>query len=355
MNSDFEIRRAEAADQQKIVRLMSNIYSGDMQARYEWMYRSNPHGSALTWLAIERETGEAVGCTSIFPRRVVVGGRNRSGGIGGDCFIEPRVRRRGLATALHAASFAEMRERGIDFMYGPPTPNNLGALVKAGSHLVTGYRRWVRPLTGLAAYRGAFARVPSRFEASLARLPMIVLDRFTKTGVTGFTIEPVEMFGSEFDEMFARACDSHKVICSRDHHYLAWRYFGPHVRRQIPLAIRSRNRLEGFAALEIHGDAAIVADLFSANDAKVIDAALQLVMDYTSRAGCSSLEISICQGSATARRLRRHGFIGRDERGFQVAVSSGDDQVDVLLDSSSWHFTEADQDMETSAARPACP
>lgn len=355
MTNDFEIRRAEAADQQKIVRLMSNIYSGDMQARYEWMYRANPHGSALTWLALERETGEAVGCTSIFPRRVIIAGRNRPGGIGGDCFIEPRLRRRGLATALHTASFAEMREGGIDFMYGPPTPNNLGALVKAGSHVVTAYRRWVRPLSGLAAYRAAFARVPSRLEKSIARLPIMVLDRLTRTDATGFTIEPVEMFGSEFDEMFARSRDSHKVICSRDRHYLAWRYFGPHMRRQVPLAIRSRNGLEGFAALEIDGDAAIVADLFSANDAKVIDAALQLLMDYASRAGCSSLEISLCQGSATARRLRRHGFIGRDERGFQVAASSKDDQLEVLLGSSSWHFTEADQDMETTAARPACP
>src|SRR5215216_4470836 len=164
---DFDIRLADANDGEEVIRLMGKIYSGDMTARYDWMYRSNPHGQALTWLAIERATGEAVGCTSIFPRKVYVEGRERTGGIGGDCFIEPRVRRRGLATRLHAASFHEMRAGGVDFMYGPPTPNNLGALVKAGSKVVTNYRRWVRPLTGLAAYRAAFARVPTRFEASL--------------------------------------------------------------------------------------------------------------------------------------------------------------------------------------------
>lgn len=354
MSNDFVIRRAEDGDQDQVVRLMSNIYSGDMQARYEWMYRSNPHGCALTWLAVERETGDAVGCTSIFPRRVMVDGRARRGGIGGDCFIEPRVRRRGIATALHAASFAEMRATGIDFMYGPPTPKNLGALVKAGSQVVTGYRRWVRPLTGFAAYRAAFSRVPSRLEVSLTRFPMMVLDRLTKTDAKGFSIEPVESFTNEFDEMFARACDSHRVLCSRDHHYMAWRYFGAPAGRLIPLAIRSEHRLEGFAALEIEDEVAVIADLFGVNDPKIVDTALQLVMDYASAAGCSSLEISLCQGSATARRLRRHGFIGRDERGFQVAVSSSDNQLGVLLGPSSWHFTEADQDMETTVPRPYC-
>jgi hypothetical protein len=276
------------------------------------------------------------------------------GSIGGDCFIEPRVRRRGLATALHAASFADMRACGIDFMYGPPTPNNLGALVKAGSHVVTGYRRWVRPLTGFAAYRAAFARVPSRFEVSLARLPMMVLDRLTKTDATGFAIEPVECFGSEFDCLLEQAQATHPIVCARDRHYLAWRYFGPPTRRQVPLAVRSTGCLVGFIALEIAGESAVVADLFTANDARVIDAALQLVMDYASAANCSSLEISLAQGSAIARRLRRHGFIGRDERGFQVALSNDDEQIDVLLGASSWHFTEADQDMETAVARPAC-
>ena len=354
MTNEFEIRRADKSEHESVIHLMGKIYPGDMTARYEWMYRTNPHGQALTWVAIERASGEAVGCTSIFPRKVFVAGRERTGGIGGDCFIEPRVRRRGLATALHVASFREMGEGGVDFMYGPPTPNNLGALVKAGSHIVTNYRRWVRPLTGLAAYRAAFARVPTRLEASLARLPIMVLDRLTKTDARGFTLEPVESFSEEFDEMFERARATHQVICARDHHYLAWRYFGPSIQQQIPLAVRREGSLVGFVSLEIAGDAAFVADMFSANDVKVIDAALQLVVDYATAAGCSSLEISLAQGSLTARRLRRHGFIGRDERGFQVAVSDDEAQTGALLNASAWHFMEADQDMESALGRLAC-
>jgi GNAT superfamily N-acetyltransferase len=342
--SEFEIREATEDDREHVIRLMRNVYAGDVAARYDWLYRDNPHGRALTWLAIESASGEAVGCTSIFPRRVMVGGRGRLGSIGGDCYIEPRVRRRGLATKLHVASFAGMREAGIEFMYGPPTPNNLGALVKAGSHLVTSYRRWVRPLTSHGAYQAAFARVPTKFEARLAGLPIMVLDRLTKSDARGFTLSEVFEFGDEFDELFAAASQTHPVACIRDRGYLAWRYRSGN---QKALAVRRDGELVGFITLEKSGHEAAIMDIFSSNDARLMDALLRLVIEYATAWGCARLELYMTEGCAMARRLLRHGFIARDERGFQVAVTDDDAQAATLLASNSWHLTEADQDLET--------
>jgi len=342
--SEFEIREATADDRGHIIRLMANVYAGDVAARYDWLYRDNPHGRALTWLAIERDSNEAVGCTSIFPRRVRVSGRERLGSIGGDCYIEPRVRRRGLATQLHVASFTGMRDAGIEFMYGPPTPNNLGALVKAGSHLVTSYRRWVRPLTSHGAYEAAFSRMPTKFEARLAGLPIRVLDQLTKGDARGFTVSEVFAFGAEFDALFAAAAPTHPVACVRDREYLAWRYRSG---RQTVLAVRRNDELVGFITLEKSGHEAAIMDIFSANDARLIDALLRLVIEYATGWGCARLELCMTEGCAVARRLLRNGFIARDERGFQVAVGGTDTQAATLLASSSWHLTEADQDLET--------
>lgn len=342
--SEFEIREATARDREHVIRLVSNVYPGDMAARYDWLYRDNPHGPALTWLAIESATGEAVGCTSIFPRRVMVAGRQRLGSIGGDCYIEPRVRRRGLATKLHVASFNGMREAGIEFMYGPPTPNNLGALVKAGSHLVTSYRRWVRPLTSHGAYQAAFSRVPSRFEAQLAGLPIRMFERLTRSDARGFTVSEVFEFTDEFDALFAAAAATHKVACMRDRSYLKWRYQSGN---QTVLAVRRAGELVGFFAIEKSGHEAAIMDIFSPNDARLIDALLRLMIEYATAWGCARLELSMTEGCAMARRLLRHGFIARDERGFQVAVSEKDAQASTLLASSAWHLTEADQDLET--------
>jgi len=348
---DFVIKAAGDEDRQAIIKLMSNTYTGDMEARFAWLYRANPHGRALTWLAIERASGEVVGCTSMFPRKVIVKGCERRGSIGGDCYIEPRARRRGLATALHLASFAEMRESGVEFMYGPPTLNNLGALIKAGSHDVTGYRRWVRPLSRRGAYRAACARAPTTLKARVVDWPLRIFDRVTRIDTTGYTLEPVHQFGAAFDGLLHRAAETHGVVCVRDAAYLNWRYRSSPHHRQTPMAVKRGNEVVGFVALEQVGERAAIADLFAENNAKQIDAILQLAIESATDAGCSSLEINVTEHGAIARRLHRHGFIGRDERRFQVAAASDDPQRRTLLDPAAWHFTENDQDMDTVFAQ----
>ncbi|HJQ69859.1 MAG TPA: GNAT family N-acetyltransferase [Blastocatellia bacterium] len=345
--SDFFIRQATGSDLDRVKRLIAKMSSGDVEARYKWLYESNPHGRALTWVAIDKETGETAGCTSVFPRRVMVERWRRAGSIGGDCFVEPRFRRKGLATALHRASFAAMREEGIDFMYGPPVVNNLAALLKAGSHAVTGYRRWVRPLTGSGAYRAAFSREPSKLEARLADLPVLLFDQLTRADAREFLLERVTEFGSEFDELFDRVAAKHKIACVRDSRYLAWRYLASPNQRQIPFAIKRGGELMGLLVLEVNGEKSAVVDLFTKPDPKLIDASLQLAMGYGMAAGCSSLELSLTEGSALSERLRASGFIRRDERGFQVAVSTADPQFELLTGEKSWLFMEADQDLDT--------
>jgi GNAT superfamily N-acetyltransferase len=350
--SEFHIRQARDEDRQRVIALVSKMWAEDIRARYDWLYVSNPHGQALTWVAIEPVTGDTVGCTSIFPRKVLVGGRKRMGSIGGDCYIEPRVRRRGLATLLHRTSLDGMRERGVDFMYGPPNVNNLGALVKAGSRLVTGFRRWVRPLTGRAVYRAAFGASPSKIEARIAGFPIMMLDRLTRADARGLALEQIAVFDTEFDLMFERASRTRPIAAVRDSAYLAWRYLAGPARRQAPFAVRRDGELVGFVALEVEGEQAAIIDLFTDNDPKLIDATLQLLVEKVAATGCSSLEISCTPESIIVPRLRRLGFIGRSERGFQVAVCEDDPQAETLLRADAWHFLAADQDMDSFFTAP---
>ena len=180
----------------------------------------------------------------------------------------------------------------------------------------------------------------------------MVLDRLTKSDSKGFTLEEACVFGNEFDAMFESSVASHAVVCSRDSKYLAWRYLEAPAHRQTPLAVRRNGQLVGFVAFERAGEFAAIADLYSAPDPKLIDAILQLVIEHAHAAGCSILETSGTQDSAFSRRLLRHGFIGREERGFQVAVQETDPHVDVLINARSWHFTEADQDMDRVFINP---
>jgi len=340
----FEIRRAEDDDRDGLLALIAKIYRGDSVARYEHLYRSNPHGAALTWLAIETATGEAVACTSLFPRRVHVGGRERPGSIGGDCYVEPRVRRQGLAVALHRASLAEMREGGVDFMYGPPVPNNLAALLKAGSTLVSEYRRWVRPLNGGVSILASFSG-RARLAARMIGVPLRLLDRVGRAAMRDYGMEEVGTFGAEFDQLFERVAPTHTIACMRDSRYLTWRYGAP--RRQIPLAVRRHGELVGLVVMEMDQERAALVDVFTSTDPASTDVALRLAMDYAAARGCFSIEVHATERSPVARRLARLGYICRGARGFQVAVAPLDPQMDVLTSADSWHLMEADKDLDT--------
>jgi hypothetical protein len=345
--NEYLLRRAVEADRESVIAIVSKMWGEDISERYQWLYLANPHGRALTWLAIEQATGEVVGCTSIFPRKVIVDGVERRGSIGGDCYIDPRARRRGLATALHRISLQEMREHQVDFMYGPPNPNNFAALIKAGSHSVTHFKRFVRPLQGSSVYRFAFDRTPSKLEARLAGLPIRLLDRVTKVDARGLLLEPINEFSEEFNVMFEQADTSKGIFLVRDSQYLSWHYLQGTMRKQVPFAIRLDGKLIGLTALEFADDHAAIVELFTVGDVKLMDATLQLLLSKAATMGCAILEISCTPNGLAASRLQRLGFMGRSERGFQVAVGEDDPQVKTLLNAENWNFLAADQDMDS--------
>jgi hypothetical protein len=147
-----------------------------------------------------------------------VDGSERVGSIGGDCYVEPRVRRRGVATALHRASFAELGEAGVEFMFGAPTEHNLLALIKAGSHLVTYVECWVFPLSSRALfrapslYRNGLTHQRARLGALLVDLPAMMIRRFAKPARQGIVLRRVAGFDSMFDVLFERVAASHRIV-----------------------------------------------------------------------------------------------------------------------------------------------
>ena len=87
-NDQYVVQPADINDRDRLIRLigmMENV--PDASARYDWLYASNPHGFAQSWIAVERETGRAVGCTSFFPRKVLIDGAQHSGSLGGDASL----------------------------------------------------------------------------------------------------------------------------------------------------------------------------------------------------------------------------------------------------------------------------
>ena len=103
----FAVRAATLADRPEIIAMIREMIPGiDADARWRWLYDSNPGGRALTWIAHD---GDAVaGCTSFFPFRLWLDGEEVRAALGGDGYVRPAWRRRGLGGLMHDASRRDM-------------------------------------------------------------------------------------------------------------------------------------------------------------------------------------------------------------------------------------------------------
>jgi hypothetical protein len=340
---EFVARRAERRDTARIIELMAARHPGSFALRHEWLYHSNPHGPAVTWLAVERATGRLAGCTSVFPRRLLVHGRRHRAALGGDCFVSPAFRRRGVATLLHRATAAGLAEEGIELMFGPPNPANYAALCKSGARPVGTFGSWTRPL----------APGPCRVPKLAARLGLAVLDRMTGRPQSGFHMDSITFDARGCDDFFERVGADYDVLGARDMRYVRWRYLESVADVQRPFVVRNMGRVVGFVVLEAARARLHIVDFLTFRDPATIDAALALVVAHGKRLGCEAVEINAKSESTLGARLPKRGFLPRAQRGFQVLGAAGATLPEIVLKPEAWHFLNGDEDLDQLVrARP---
>ena len=119
-SSRYEIRLAQDDDRDELLGLLTHV--SDHAGTLRLALSPKPSRRGVDMVVVEKSSGDAVACTSLFPRRVLVQGRERIGAIGGDTFVLPRARRQGLATIMHCHTRAEMANHGIDFNFSGRFP-----------------------------------------------------------------------------------------------------------------------------------------------------------------------------------------------------------------------------------------
>ncbi|MEO6574608.1 MAG: hypothetical protein ABIP89_12265, partial [Polyangiaceae bacterium] len=222
---DYAIRRIDHAkpeDRSLALGILREYFESipgrpNADKRYQWLYLNNPSGVARTYVACAKATGAAVGITSLFPRAVQVDGRRLTGAIGGDGYVTPAFRRRGIVTVLHRTAHAEMDD-GLSFMFGPPEPNNLRALLQSGATIVGGVRRFTRPFTARGIAR---RRIPPVLASALDSIMGARSSRL-KVEALGGGLDP------RVDEVWRATSLERRVardvVPIRDAAHYAWRF-----------------------------------------------------------------------------------------------------------------------------------
>ncbi len=322
----FEVREATATDRPDIEALIAEMIPGcDVRARWRWLYETGSGGPALTWLA-RAPNGELAGATSLFPFRMILDGDPIFGSLGGDGYVRPAFRRRGLGGLLHDACRRGMTAHRVACMYGAPGAMNVTPLKHGGSRELGHVARYVRPV-----------RVG----------PSLVGDLVARTAAPGSAAQLVPMAPTDprVDAVWTAARDSLRLAAVRDARFYQWRFAESPARRQIPYVIESRGGPIGACALEsLRGGADLqIVDVVTVPGAWH-DCLAAIVRHAAARTRARTVATKLFAIDARRRAMWRSGFVERDVKPFLCMIPSDGDRR--FVDPQRWFYTGADSDLD---------
>lgn len=319
----FVVREATAVDRPEIEALIAEMIPGcDVAARWRWLYETNPGGPAITWLAIA-PTGEVAGCTSFFPFRLWLDGTEVRAALGGDGYVRPAFRRRGLGGLLHDASRHAMPKHRIGCMYGAPGSMNLTPLKHGGSREVGHVVRWARPLR----LPGVLGGVASRFLRVCTRA----------------RLEPMQDLDDRVDRVWCEAKTEIQLGAIRDAAFYTWRFREAPAQRQPTYVIVDGDRVIGACALEQIEDAQRIVDLTATpGNWHACLAAIARFCAYGTKARIIDMKLFAVFGRK--RSMWRSGFTERDHKPFLCMIPKDGDRR--FVDPDRWFYTQADSDLD---------
>ena len=316
--------------------------------RYRWIYQNNPHGKALTWVAVEKHTQTIVGCTSIFPRKIWIHDRVELGSIGADTYVDPLWRRKGIAEALHRYSTKGMQEHGIRLEMGFPLSENLGAFRKAGAYLPGNFIS-ARQFISVKPFLGKV-----RLIKSVPHSMIKILDKIFLTMTVPGSLRPIdtEFFVSEFksfDESFESLNNEiipfFKICCLRDCSYLRWRFVDNPFRQYTLMKVERKEdgRLVGFVALEVSGDQIRISELFARPEDDILKALLIAIIRFGVVHSLQSVSMMINPEGPYSHNLASCKFRlnHSDRMMLEVLGYSGKDALESLV---NWYIAYSDVD-----------
>lgn len=196
------------------------------EGRYDWIYLSNPDGNAIPWIIWNQEKGIPVGFTAVFPRRVLIGGKEQICWNCGDFSIETKYRSLGVALQLRREAKKGVENGYVDFLYAHPNDRMVVIHLKAGHQRLGFMHRYALPLRIDNYLQTRFQnKLLFNLVASPANqmLYMNLLFRRQKHNLN-YTVHQIPKFESKHTDIFYEFAKKYRIIGIRDTIYLKWKY-----------------------------------------------------------------------------------------------------------------------------------
>jgi hypothetical protein len=303
-------------------------------------------------LAIHRKSDEIIGCTSIFPRKVWFKDNVTLGSVGGDAFVDPRFRRRGIANELHRVCHEEMKEAGIKFMYGFPTPANFGAFLKVGSYYPGNFRLIKFLLRGEPIIEKLNLGQTLSFGLSKianTALSLYINFKLSKSTHQNGNLKKISKFDYRFDKLAVEVIPYFNICCVRDSDYLNWRYFRNPQKVHTIFSYEENDNLHGFAAIEFYGNRSIIFDFFVRNENELAQSFICSLIKFVISKGLTLITTLINPVGPYMRYFLQCGFrFGYPSTKMPLTVLATNDnkEIEYLKSIENWYLTYGDLDAE---------
>ena len=337
------------ADRQEIVDLLiRNVACQNHERLFEWRHLMNPMGEAWVWLLCDIK-GKAVATASVFPRRMLVNGKELLGGHVGVVAVEAAYRSLGPAVQLQRTTFALVDSGKIAFCYDcPPDEQRMATFRRLGipaNSEIARYAYILRSEEFLEEHIGKGIR--SKLLAGPANL--FLNTRRAVGRQPGLQIEEFTgRFSDEFSDLDRRASSWQVIRGSRSTELLNWRY------RECPgwdnpenkvLVARVRGELVAFVAfwIECSRKRAYISDPFGLQLDTVGAALLGAAIESCRRERVFSLHGYCTSHSELSALFRKAGFRRREKTATVVAYEKPNGAARTSNHGLNWTFTQMDQ------------
>jgi GNAT superfamily N-acetyltransferase len=296
---------------------MVNILQANLPYRphvhfFRWLYRQNPEGEALAWVAIRSNVQRVVGIAVAFPKRINWGGTEARGYLLGDFCIDPEYRSLGLALRLQRACLDGLAAGDADCAFDFPSRSMMAIYNRLHIDVNQSVIRYVKvlradgqietrvPARTIARGLSAVANTYLRFQDGVAR----------HTGEWAIALEE-SPWGDEFTAATRNWSPLNGISVARTAEYLNWRYRGHPLQNYEMLSARRNGKLGGYLICHFNGTSCIINDLLTEDDS-AFEALLRAVVRLGRAEGAHTISTPWLAADPVSRLLRKYGFRPRE-------------------------------------------
>jgi hypothetical protein len=311
--------------------------------RHDWLYRDNPWGPALAWLALDEDAGVPVGMASAFPRRMRVGGRPETAWLLGDFCIRDDTRTLGVALKLQRACLAGVAATGARLCFDFPSQAMMAVYRRLAVEPWAEMTRLVRPLRLERHIRGLVKSAALARTLSFAVDPFLRMRRRWPSPTVGVKLADGPC-GEEFAALAERATTAGGGWVERSPAYLDWRFTAhPWVRYERAEARRA-GRLVAYAVFRQVGEQGLLEDLFGIDDRDVVTDLVESVTQVLAARGAAAVSATMATAHPWRPWLGALGFVPRESKPMVVCVSTRGSVDDDLPRGGGWFFMDGDRE-----------